>query len=95
MGLLGFGVDESLGGGGTDDFRFNAVLIEELNRIGAQSATMGLSGFNDLVASYLVSLCTAEQKQRYLPSLCSGDQISALAITEPNAGSISTSTNEK
>ncbi|WP_281211397.1 hypothetical protein [Nocardia speluncae] len=45
--MLGLGVAEQYGGGGTGDFRFDAVLIEELNRVGAQAVTMGLSGFND------------------------------------------------
>lgn len=87
LGLLGIGIDEKFGGGGTDDFRFNAVLIEELNRLGAHAVTMGLSGFNDLVAPYLSWLCTDEQKQRYLPTLCAGEKIGALAMTEPGAGS--------
>ena len=87
IGLLGFAVDAKFGGGGVDDFRFNAVLIEELNRVGAQAVTMGLSGFNDLVAPYLVGLSNDEQKRRYLPALCAGDKIGALAITESGAGS--------
>src|SRR5574340_967274 len=87
LGLLGVSVDERFNGGGIDDFRFNAILIEELSRVGAQAVTMGLSGFNDLVAPYLDALCTDEQKQRLLAPLCAGEKIGAIAMTEPGAGS--------
>lgn len=87
LGLLGVGVDERFGGGGVDDFRFNAVLIEELCRIGAQAVTMSLSGFNDLVAPYLNALGSDEQKQRFLAPLCAGEKIAAIAMSEPAAGS--------
>lgn len=87
LGLLGIGVEEKYNGGGVDDFRFNAVLIEELGRIGATSVAMNLSGFNDLVAPYLMSLADEEQKQRWLAPLCAGELIGAIAMTEPDAGS--------
>lgn len=87
LGLLGVGVDEHFGGGGIDDFRFNAILIEELCAVGGQAVTMNLSGFNDLVAPYLDWLCTDEQKRRFLAPLCAGQKISAIAMTEPGAGS--------
>ncbi|MEU7501775.1 acyl-CoA dehydrogenase family protein [Streptomyces griseofuscus] len=87
LGLLGLGVDERYGGGGVEDFRFNLVVIEELCRAGAAAITMNLSGFNDLVAPYLNELGTEEQRQRWLPDLCSGARISAIAMTEPGTGS--------
>ncbi|MGV9712060.1 acyl-CoA dehydrogenase family protein [Gordonia sp. NPDC003424] len=87
LGLLGVAVDEHFGGGGIDDFRYNAILIEELGAVGAQAVTMALSGFNDLVAPYLEWLCTDEQKRTFLAPLCSGDKVSAIAMTEPGAGS--------
>ncbi|MFC7341021.1 acyl-CoA dehydrogenase family protein [Saccharopolyspora griseoalba] len=85
QGLLGFAVDEDYGGGGVDDFRFNVVFNEEL-------VSGGISGFgsplhNDIVAPYLMKLATEEQKQRWLPGFCSGETISAIAMTEPGAGS--------
>lgn len=86
-GLLGIAVDEAYHGGGVDDFRFHAVLIEELARVGATSVAMNLSGFNDLVAPYLTTLGNEEQKRRWLPPLCTGELISAIAMTEPGAGS--------
>ncbi|MEE2034880.1 acyl-CoA dehydrogenase family protein [Rhodococcus chondri] len=87
LGLLGVGVDERFGGGGIDDFRFNAIVIEELSRIGAQAVVMGLSGFNDLVAPYFEALATAEQNHRWLAPMVTGETIGAIAMTEPGAGS--------
>jgi alkylation response protein AidB-like acyl-CoA dehydrogenase len=84
-GLLGFEVDEEFGGGGVADFRFNAVLIEEVVRAGASGIGFGLH--NDVVAPYLVRLATDEQKQRWLPGFCSGELITAIAMSEPAAGS--------
>jgi alkylation response protein AidB-like acyl-CoA dehydrogenase len=85
LGLLGFAVDEQYGGGGTPDFRFNVVLDEELVKA-------GISGFgaplhNDVIAPYLLRLANEEQKQRWLPGFCSGELITAIAMTEPGAGS--------
>ncbi|MET9992824.1 acyl-CoA dehydrogenase family protein [Streptomyces mutabilis] len=87
VGLLGLGVAEEYGGGGVADFRYNLVLIEELCRAGATALTMNLSGFNDLVAPYLNELATQEQRRRWLPDLCGGRKVSAIAMTEPGAGS--------
>jgi alkylation response protein AidB-like acyl-CoA dehydrogenase len=85
QGLLGFDVDEQYGGGGVGDFRYNAVLDEELTRIGASGVGFGLH--NDVVGPYLRDLATDEQKQRWLPGFCSGERITAIAMTEPAAGS--------
>ncbi|WP_285034294.1 acyl-CoA dehydrogenase family protein [Mycolicibacterium sp. lyk4-40-TYG-92] len=87
LGLLGIEVNERFGGGGVRDFRYNLIINEELCRIGAAALVMNINGFNDLVAPYLNSLCTAEQKARWLPPLCAGETISAIAMTEPAAGS--------
>src|SRR5262245_36676984 len=64
-GLLGMDVDEAYGGGGQRDFRFNAVLVEEIVAAGASGLGFGLH--NDVVAPYLTDLTTDEQKQRWLP----------------------------
>ncbi|QIZ34475.1 acyl-CoA dehydrogenase family protein [Saccharopolyspora sp. ASAGF58] len=85
QGLLGFAVDEQYGGGGVDDFRFNVVFDEEL-------VNAGISGFgsllhNDIIAPYLMALADEEQKQRWLPGFCRGEIITAIAMTEPGAGS--------
>jgi len=84
-GLLCFDVPEEYDGPGIDDFRFNAVLNEEVTRIGASG--LGFSLHNDIVVPYLLHLGTEEQKQRWLPGCVSGETITAIAMTEPGAGS--------
>ncbi|WTI24604.1 acyl-CoA dehydrogenase family protein [Micromonospora zamorensis] len=84
-GLLGFSVDERYGGGGVTDRRFSAVLTEELARAGASGPAFGLH--NDIIGPYLTDLTNDEQKQRWLPGFCSGDIITAIAMSEPGAGS--------
>ncbi|WP_238016149.1 acyl-CoA dehydrogenase family protein [Dactylosporangium sp. AC04546] len=84
-GLLGMDVDEAYGGGGQRDFRFNAVLVEEIVAAGASGLGFGLH--NDVVAPYLTELATDEQKKRWLPGFCSGDIVTAIAMSEPGAGS--------
>jgi alkylation response protein AidB-like acyl-CoA dehydrogenase len=84
-GLLGFELPEEFGGGGVSDFRFNAVLVEEIMRVGATGVGFGLH--NDIVAPYLVRLATDEQRRRWFPGFCSGELITAIAMTEPGAGS--------
>ncbi|MFJ8112311.1 acyl-CoA dehydrogenase family protein [Streptomyces sp. NPDC096132] len=86
-GLLGLGVEEEYGGSGVDDFRYNAVLIEELCRAGATSVSMNLNGFTDLIAPYFRELATPEQKARWMPGLADGSLVAAIAMTEPGAGS--------
>jgi alkylation response protein AidB-like acyl-CoA dehydrogenase len=85
QGLLGMDVDEQFGGGGVRDFRYNAVLDEEMTRIGASGVGFGLH--NDVVGPYLRDLATEEQKQRWMPGFCAGELITAIAMTEPGAGS--------
>ncbi|MER7274874.1 acyl-CoA dehydrogenase family protein [Dactylosporangium sp. NPDC000244] len=84
-GLLGFFVDERYGGGGVTDRRFNAILTEELARAGASGPAFGLH--NDIIGPYLTDLTTDEQRQRWLPGYCSGEIITAIAMSEPGAGS--------
>jgi alkylation response protein AidB-like acyl-CoA dehydrogenase len=85
QGLLAFQLDEAYGGGGTDDFRFNVVVNEEMTRRGVYGAAYPL--FNDMIAPYLQAQATAEQRHRWFPGLCSGELIAAIAMTEPEAGS--------
>ncbi|MGE3285408.1 MAG: acyl-CoA dehydrogenase family protein [Pseudonocardia sp.] len=84
-GLLGTDVPEEYGGGGVDDFRYNSVLVEELVTAGASGVGFPLQ--NDVVAPYLLRLATPEQKRRWLPGFCAGEIITAIAMTEPGAGS--------
>jgi alkylation response protein AidB-like acyl-CoA dehydrogenase len=85
QGLLGFMMPEQHGGAGVDDFRFNTVLNEELVKVGANGP--GFSLHNDIVGPYLLDLTTEEQQARWLPGFCDGSLISAIAMTEPAAGS--------
>lgn len=85
-GFLGLAIPEEYGGAGADDFRFNAVLAEELAKIGAAYPTcVGIH--SDITAPYLVRLGTEEQKQRWLPGVASGAILLAIGMTEPSGGS--------
>ena len=84
-GLLCFDVDEQYGGAGVRDFRYNVVLAEEIARVGGSG--VGFPVHNDVIVPYISALANDEQKQRWLPGLVSGELISAIAMTEPGAGS--------
>ncbi len=85
QGLLGMDVPEQYGGGGVKDFRYNCVVGEETTRAGASG--VGFTLHNDVVAPYLLNLTTDEQKERWLPRFTSGEMITAIAMSEPGAGS--------
>jgi alkylation response protein AidB-like acyl-CoA dehydrogenase len=85
QGLLCFDVAEAYGGPGVRDFRYNLVLAEELTRAGASGP--GFPVHTDIIVPYLSSLGTDEQKRRWLPGCVSGETITAIAMTEPGAGS--------
>jgi acyl-CoA dehydrogenase len=84
-GLLGIEIDEKYGGGGSQDYRFYMILGEELARAGASGP--GFSVHNDIIGPYLQRLCTPQQAERWLPGYCSGEIITAIAMSEPGAGS--------
>jgi alkylation response protein AidB-like acyl-CoA dehydrogenase len=86
-GFLGMAVPEEYGGGGVDDFRFNAVLGEEVQRCGAAAAGLGLTLHNDICLPYFLDLATEKQRRRWLPGIVSGELITAIAMTEPGIGS--------
>ena len=85
MGLLGITVAEEFGGSGMG-YLAHCVAMEEISRA---SASVGLSygAHSNLCVNQIHKNGTLEQKQRYLPQLCSGEHIGALAMSEPNAGS--------
>ena len=85
QGLLGLQLPEEYGGGGTDDFRYNVVIGEEMTRRGIYGCAFPL--FNDMIVPYLLASANEEQKQRWFPGLASGELIAAIAMTEPGAGS--------
>jgi alkylation response protein AidB-like acyl-CoA dehydrogenase len=84
-GLLCFDVPEEYGGPGIDDFRFNMIVSEEQGRVGASGP--GFSVHSDIIVPYLISIANDEQKRRWLPGCVSGEIVTAIAMTEPGAGS--------
>src|SRR6476659_1120346 len=86
LGMLGLNVPEAYGGSSVGDPRFSMILAEELSKLSfAYSSCVGIH--SDCVAPYLVDLGTEEQKRRWLPKFCTGELITALAMTEPSGGS--------
>jgi long-chain-acyl-CoA dehydrogenase len=86
QGYLGLEVPEQYGGSAAGDYRFNAVLIEELARVNMALAS-SLSIHFDVVTPYLAHRTTEEQRRRWLPGLAAGETLTAIAMTEPSAGS--------
>ncbi len=86
-GFLGMAAPEEHGGGGVDDFRYNLVIAEEIQHAGVNAAGLGWTLHNDICLPYFLSLCTDEQQARWLPGICSGELITAIAMTEPGIGS--------
>lgn len=84
VGLLCAGIPEDWGGGG-GDFRHEAVLMEELARVGF--IDFGMPQHNAIVAPYVLQYGTEAQKRRWLPRMATGELIGAIAMTEPGAGS--------
>jgi alkylation response protein AidB-like acyl-CoA dehydrogenase len=86
-GFLGMAIPEEYGGGGSDDFRYNAVITEETQRAGVAGAGLGISLHNDICLPYFLRYCNDEQRRRWLPGIASGELITAIAMTEPGIGS--------
>ena len=86
-GLLGMAIPDEYGGGGVDDFRFNAVIVEEVMAADAFASGMCITLHNDVVLPYFLELCNPDQKERWFPGLVSGELMTAVAMTEPGAGS--------
>ena len=85
LGLLGITVDERFGGSGLG-YLAHIIVLEEISRA---SASVGLSygAHSNLCLNQLQRNGTESQKEKYLPDLCSGAKVGALAMSEPNAGS--------
>jgi alkylation response protein AidB-like acyl-CoA dehydrogenase len=84
--LLGLEVPEEFGGVDAQDYRFNAVLGEELAHASMAFNSCFQMHF-DVTIPYIVKYGTTEQKQRWLPGACSGEILSTVAMTEPSGGS--------
>jgi alkylation response protein AidB-like acyl-CoA dehydrogenase len=85
QGLLLMWADEKYGGAGVSDFRYEQILMEELTMHGDIGFFMWLH--SRLVAPYIDEFGTEEQKERWLPKCVTGEQILAIAMTEPGTGS--------
>ena len=72
-------------GGGDGDFRHNIIVVEELMNVGATGP--GISVHSDIVTPYIINYGSEEQKNSWLPGMCEGRLISAIAMTEPGTGS--------
>ena len=86
QGFLGLEIPEEYGGAGADDYRFNAVMAEELSKVNAAlGSCWGIHA--DITAPYVVAMGTEEQKQRWLPGVAAGEILLAIGMTEPSCGS--------
>src|SRR6476620_5078844 len=84
QGLLCMTMPEEYGGAGAD-FLYSAIMIEEQGRALASGPAFSLH--NDIVVPYLLHYGTEEQKQKWIPKACSGELVTAIAMTEPGTGS--------
>jgi alkylation response protein AidB-like acyl-CoA dehydrogenase len=86
-GFLGVDVPEEYGGGGVRDFRFAQIMAEQVAQAHVGPAAMGIGLHNDICLPYFLTYANDEQRQRWLPGIVSGELITAVAMTEPGAGS--------
>jgi alkylation response protein AidB-like acyl-CoA dehydrogenase len=80
-------IPEEYGGGGIEDFRYNAVIDEVVTASGASASGLCITLHNDICIPYFLSYCSDEQRHRWLPGLASGHLMTAIAMTEPGTGS--------
>lgn len=87
LGFLALDAPEEYGGADIADYAYGAIITEEIVRVNAMSLAVGLSVHNDIVLPYLLRYGNVEQKKRWLPGICAGEKILAIAMTEPDTGS--------
>lgn len=85
QGMLCMDFPEEYGGMGLKDFRYNAIVVEELVRV--NSTGPGFSLHNDVMAPYFIEYFNEEQKKRFMPKMAAGELITAIGMTEPGTGS--------
>jgi len=86
LGFLGVEYDEKYGGGGAD-FLTTAVLCEEAARSRCASFAMALGVHTDMASPHLYWTGSEALKEKYLPGICRGEKLTAIAVTEPGGGS--------
>lgn len=84
-GIIGLEIPDEFGGNQTDDYRFNAIVAEELSKISVGINSCVQIHF-DITVPYLVGLGTAELRERLLPGLAAGELVAAMGMTEPSGG---------
>jgi acyl-CoA dehydrogenase len=84
VGLLGTSIPEAYGGAG-GDFRFDAIVLEELGRYGVAAPAWDMHAY--IIAPFITHFGTEEQKRRWLPLFAEGKVIAAIGLTEPRSGS--------
>jgi len=85
QGMLCMDFPEKYGGLGIKDFRYNAIVTEEFSKAGASG--VGFFLHNDITAPYCSEYFNDAQKEKYMSKIASGEMITAIAMTEPGAGS--------
>ena len=90
MGLMGMTVPQEYGGAGIDRISY-MIALEEISRV-CGSTGITVEAHNSLGVGHIYEKGTEEQRKKYLPKLCSGEEIAAWALTEPNAGSDASAT---
>lgn len=86
-GFLGMAIPEVHGGGGVADFRYNAIISEELAAAGTGGAGMEITLHNDICLPYFLNYADEAQRDRWFPGMAGGDLMTAIAMTEPGTGS--------
>jgi len=86
LGLLGLNYPEEYGGGGVD-YWYSAVLLEELGRADCAAVPMGIAVHTDMATPALAEFGSDELKRRFLAPAIAGDQVAAIGVSEPDAGS--------
>jgi short-chain 2-methylacyl-CoA dehydrogenase len=85
LGLMGMPYPEEYGGGGTDNLSY-AIAVEELTRVDS-SVAITMAAHTSLGTWPIYAFGSEEQKQEWLPKLCSGERLGSFGLTEPEAGS--------
>jgi acyl-CoA dehydrogenase len=86
LGFLGVEYDEKYGGAGAD-FLTTAVLCEEMARARCASLAMAVGVHTDMASPHLYWTGSEALKEKYLPAICRGEALTAIAVTEPGGGS--------
>ncbi|MBP6016905.1 MAG: acyl-CoA dehydrogenase family protein [Candidatus Promineofilum sp.] len=86
LGLLGLSYPEAYGGGGVD-YWYNVVMLEEVGRADCAAVPMGIAVHTDMATPALAEFGSEELKHRFLVPAISGEMVSAIGVSEPDAGS--------